>query len=79
MTTMNVSLCDLVKETTTNMSVIIAAEKVVMEREALAAQKISQKIHKLIKKRSSLLGMANSEEQVICLTKRINSLRNKLR
>jgi hypothetical protein len=42
-------------------------------------ERISQKIHKLIKTRSSLLGMANSEEQVVALTKRINFLRNKLR
>lgn len=72
---MTVSLGELVKKTTTNLSVLMTLENQVIEEEALAAQKVSSKIRKLINKRSSLIGLSGMEARIQELTNQINALR----
>jgi len=75
MATLKTTLAEIVKNTTSNMTILMAIEKQAMEEEARTVEKNLKKIHQLIKRRSNLIGMSGMENRIAELTVEINALR----
>ena len=60
---------------TNNPSILMAIERMVLEDDLQRVEETKRKIHKLIKKRSWLLGLSGTQAQVEVLTAKIEKLK----